>query len=330
MAQDKYKIFAGGKNSNADGSDTSEVLVGFLEKGSSITKGQTAKAHWKRGDCVFPNMSQAWGARVVKAGVIPEKRVQVSDPSYHGEVMWLPYGHEKGYMIDVRYKRASSSLDYQFQILKGGLPPYEKDVENNYIKIFSGLNEYDFSTEKTFIEFLQISHMNENSGSKMPSAEGAMYREVKTFDTKKQQVKEIDLAWECVAVVKDCKTFEDMVALKNILSSVVELTFDAGDETGLYDALTLFAKNKSTEFVKAIQSYDKNVSELIEKGKAYDVFDVSKAGVISITQPEKAILFDGIEGAKGEEMLSWLFDHRMEHQVFSVIEKLNIYSKNFK
>lgn len=326
--KEKYKVLMGGAEAA-----TTEVTVGFLEKGNATPKGKHVKQPFKKGNCIFPNRTEAWGRRLMKGEVPKTKqgqngRVEPNNLDYTGEVEWMPYGTEGGYMIIARYKNGCSTLDYQYQ-LRVGYPAYEKDEEHNYVEFPSGLNEFEYEIDPVLIEFLKIHHGNRDSKSKNPNSELDMYREVRVFDTKEQEVKEIDSEFDAVSIVKSANSFEKLDVLKMILSGVEVISYNPSKESSLYDNLVLFAKQRSVEFLSAINGYKKNVSELVELCKSFEVFDLTTDNTVVILKPKKEVLIEEVK-VKGEDIPQWMFDNCLEPVVYKALEKLMTYSKKFK
>lgn len=327
MAQkDKYKILMGG-------AENAEVIVGFVEKGNATPKGNHVKQPFKKGNCIFPNRTESWGRRLIKGEVPKTKsgepaRVEPNNLDYTGQLEWLPYGDINGYMIEARYKAGCSSLDYQYQ-LRVGYPTYANDLEHNYVEFPSGMNEFDYDIDPILIDFLKIHHGNRDSKSKNPNSELDMYREVRVFDTKEQEVKEIDAEFDAVSIVKQANNFEKLDVLKIILSGVEQITFNPAKESSLYDNIVLFAKQRPVEFLSAINGYKRNVSELVELSKSYEVFDLTTDNAVVILKPKKEVLIEEAK-VKGEDIPQWLFDNCLEPVVYKALEKLSTYSKKFK
>ncbi len=325
---EKYKLMFGGSPDN-------EVILGSLEKGSATIKGKEHRTKFRKGNCVFPNRTEGWGRRVLtdKEGKeLPTKeRIDASHKDYNGKIEWLKWNDPKGYPIEARYKPNSSSLDYQYQITKLGMKTLENDLENNYLQYPSGYQEFDLESNGQLCEFLRIYFLNEDSVSKSPDNESSffMFKEVKTFDTKEFAAKEVDNVFEAVKLVKEANSFAKLKVLKDVLASVTEITYDLSKENSLYESLVLYAGKQPKEFTAAIQKYKGEVSQLIEKGKAYNAFDLTLNGTIVVTQPKKEILFEGID-AKGNDMLQWFYENCMEPEVFEAVSKLNLYSQKFK
>src|SRR5574337_627059 len=118
---DKYKVLFGV-------SAEEDVLIGRLEPGNATTKGTVLKGKFRKGNYIFPNKTKAWGVRLIDGKVPADKkgntmRIEVTQPEYKGEVLWLEWGDPKGYMIESRYEEGTASLDYQYQINRLKLAP---------------------------------------------------------------------------------------------------------------------------------------------------------------------------------------------------------------
>lgn len=331
MASTKYKLMFGG---NAD----NEVSLGFLEKGNAVIKGPETKTKFRKGNVVFPNRTEGWGRRMLqkKVGekityVQADERIDSSHKDYTGKIEWMPWGKEGGYPIEARYKAGSSTLDYQYQITRLGMKKMEDDLENNYLQYASGYQEFDLESDGILCEFLRIYFLNEDSECKNPNSENSlfMFREVKEFNSQEYAAKEVDLAFDAVKYVKEANSIEKLKIFKIVLSKVTDIAYDVAVENSLYENLVLFASKQPKKFIEAVDQYKAQVSELIEKGRAYNAFDCTLNGTIVILQPKTETLIDDVD-AKGEDMLQWLFENCLEPRVFEAIEKLNLYSQKFK
>lgn len=328
MASTKYKLMFGGNPDN-------EVSLGFLEKGNAVIKGPETKTKFRKGNVVFPNRTEGWGQRLVKGkdgkDAPAAERIDASHKEYNGKIKWMKWGDEGGYPIEARYKAGSSSLDYQYQITRLGMKKMEEDLENNYLQYASGYQEFDLESDGILCEFLRIYFLNEDSESKNPNSENSlfMFKEVKEFNSQEYAAKEVDLSFDAVKYVKEANSMEKLKVFKMVLSKITDITYNVAEENSLYESLILYASKQSKKFLDAVEQYKKQVSELIELGKAYDAIDCTLDGTIVVLIPKKEILIEDVD-AKGENMLQWLFDNCLEPRVFEAIEKLNLYSQKFK
>ncbi|HLA59531.1 MAG TPA: hypothetical protein VK622_12245 [Puia sp.] len=332
MSSEKYKLMFGGTPDN-------EVILGNLEKGSAVIKGKSHRTKFRKGNCVFPNRTEGYGRRLIQVKdakgstttVAPEERIDASHKDYYGKVEWLPWNAPGGYPIEARLKTSCSSLDYQYQVNRLGLKRMEDDLDGNYLQYASGYQEFDVKTEGMVVEFLKIYFMNEDAVSKNPDSDSgfSMFKEVKEFNSKEYAAREVDATFDAVKIVKDASSFEKLKVLKTVLSRVTEITYNVAEENSLYDALILYASKQPKKLLEAVQEYKMEVSKLIEKGKAFNAFDLTVNGTIAVTQPKKEVLMTEAAG-KDEEMLQWLFESCMEPEIFDAISKLNVYSQKFK
>lgn len=316
----------------AVGSRENKAMFGYLEMnmGNSIVKGTLALSqHTMGGFIIFPNRTIAWGRRLIKGKPVKDRVIQPSDVDYSGEVEWMKWNAEGGSPIIARYKYGCSSLDYDYQVIRLQLPKFEVDEEGAYLQLPYGENKIFYDTEELKADFLQIHHENEDSPSKSPNAEGGMWREVKVFDTTKQEVKAIDHLFEAVKIIKEADSFLKLKVLQGVIANVEALKYDESKENSLYDVLILFAKAKPKEFIDAIDAYKRKVSEVFSMADSYKVFDLTKDGDIVLLQPAREILFTGIP-AKGKDMIDWVFQNSLQPEVHEAVNKLFHLSAKFK
>lgn len=323
ILQEEFKIMVGPSRG-------SEALIGKLEKGQATISGQYRKAPPFNGYVMFPNYIQAWGRRVIDGKVPEGTRVEVNDLKYQGEIEWLKNDDNDGYLIYARYVPGQSSLDYQYQITRLGLPNIKNDEENAYRRLSYGEISIVPSKDKAWATFIQIHYMNQDSLAKMPTAEGNMWRMVKVLDTKKTEAKEIDEAFKAVSIVKECAdSFKKLDVLRIVIEKRHVLDYDKTDETSMYDALILYANDKASEFMASVDDYKRNVSEVLSLSESFEVIDMKNKGELVALKPNKDILLTGIP-AKGDKMIEWLFERCFNPDVHEAIEKLNQIVSKFK
>lgn len=323
MTEEKaYKISVGNRENKA--------MVGYLEmgQGNTISKGQLLPSQGIGGFIIFPNRTISWGRRLLK-GKVPDRRIQATDVDYAGEIEWMKWGAEGGYPIIARLKHGCSTLDYDYQITQLQLPKFKEDDEDCYLQLPYGENSIFYDTEEVKAEFLRIHHENQDSISKSPNAEGGLYKEVKVFDTTKQEVKEMDAMFESVKIIKEANSFAKLKVLQSIVSSKRVIKHDISDEGSLYDLLILYAKESPDEFIGCVETYKQKVSEIFSKAESYNALDLTKDGDLVVLQPKKELLFSDIP-AKGKNMIDWMFKNCLTPEVHEAINKLIHLSAKFK
>lgn len=327
MSSNQFSIWVGGDR-------PADALIGHLESGNSTIKGASMKAQSIGGMCMFPNYFQAWGRRVIN-GDVPKKYVDgtertvvnVNDNDYKGEIEWLPTNDKNGYIIHGRYSKGQATLDYHYQINRLGLSKTSEDKNGAedasfYVELPFGENVVFPLNDKAWAEMLLVHPMNSDSGSRMPDSEGNMYRVVKQFNSKKEELKILDKEFEAYAFVKNASTdFKSMEVLKEIMSRKHEIIYDKKDENSLFDSLAFYAKQKPVDFLESIAYYKANASEVIEKARAFSIFETSKDGELSVKNQLKIEHLITIKG-KGEAMIESLFESSMTAQGFEAIRKL--------
>jgi hypothetical protein len=325
MTEEKvYKINVGSRENKA--------MIGYLEKGgmSSIVKGATVPAQQLGGFVIFPNRSIAWARRLIKGKPVPGRLIQPTDVDYSGEVEFMDWGAEGGNPMVIRWKYSCSTLDYDFQITRLQLPKFEQDENGCYLELAYGENKLFYDSEPLKIDFLKQHYQNGDSKSKSPNASDAMWWEVKRFDTTKQEVKAMDYMFEAMTIIKRSATFAHLKVLQAVMATKKTITYEPTKEESLYDGLVLFAKEQPDVFMAAIDLYKIKVQEIFAKAVSFKAIDVTKDGVIAVTQPQKEILFSDIPDAKGEAMIEWVFVNALEPKVHEGIDKLFHLSAKFK
>lgn len=324
-SKEAYKIMVGSRESKA--------YVGYLEmnQGNTITKGELLAAQPIGGFAIFPNRTVCWGRRIIanRKWSPEDAQVQPNDPAYRGEVKWMKWGEKGGMPIVARWKMGIGSLDYDYQVLQLQQPEFKDDEQGAYMQIPFGENSIFFDTEELKAKFLEIHHENSDSIYKSPNAEGGMWSEVKAFDTTKQEVKEVDLQFEAVKIIKEANTFEKLKVLKEILSAKKVISYNEGDENSLYDVLIIYAKGDPDFVIKTIQEYKNNVSKKFSYALSYKALDLTKDGHVALIQPEKKLLLSDIP-AKGEDMLRWMEENSLLPEVHTAINTLIHLSEKFK
>jgi hypothetical protein len=318
-----YKIYVG----DTRGSD---AMLGYLQPDgmNSVIKGSTQPAQQFGGFSIFANRSQCWGRRILEEGKVPEKRVEPTDEKYEGKIEWMKWNAPGGYPITVRYKNTCASIDYDYQVIQLDMPKFENDLEDNYMQLPFGENTLYFDSEQAKIDFLRIHHENEDSIYKSPNSTGGQFRDVKLFDTQKQDVKAMDEWFEAIKIIKDANSYEKLKVLKIILGKKL-IKEDESNENSLYENLMLYAKEDSKGFMDALNTYKRKVSDIFEKAKSYKAIDTTKHGVIVIGQEKREEMFTNIP-AKGEAMIDWVFKNSLEPEMFEAIDKLGHISNKFK
>lgn len=324
LLQDEFKIMVGPNRG-------SDALIGKLEKGQATIAGQYRKAPPFSGYCMFPNYIEAWGRRVIDGKVPDGKgRVEVNDREYMGEVEWLKNDDRDGYLIHARYIPGQSTLDYQYQVTRLGLANIKNDEENAYQRLQYGEITIEPSKDKAWATFIQIHYMNQDSLAKMPMQQGNMWRLVKKLDPRKTEAKDVNDSWEAIAIVKNCAdSYKKLDVLRIVIEKRKVLDYDKGDETSVYDALVLYANEEPEEFMKSVNDYKRNASEVLSLCESFEIIDMKEKGNLVALKPTKEILISGIP-AKGDKMIEWLFERCFNPEVHEAIEKLNQIVSKYK
>jgi hypothetical protein len=321
LKEKKIKIYVGPVR-------PSDALLGRLENDNATIKGFAEPCNSIGGMQIIPNRSIVWGIRLDKEGKRPKDKIQPNDKGYSGKVEFVMWGTAEGMPITTRYKSGSPSIDYDYQVLQMGMPRFENDIEDNYIQLPFGENTI-FDSEEARQLFLTTTHECVDSICKNPDITNGNIRIVKIYESPKEEVKLLDKEFEAQKIVRAATTFDHLMVLKTIVSDKHVVKYDESDETTLFENILLYAKKNAPEFLGSIQAYNGRVSDVIEKFRSYKAYDWTTNGRLMGGRDKKEILVDGID-AKGEDMVQYLFDSRMEPAVFDAINRMIVMAQNFK
>lgn len=319
------------------GTRAESVERGYLEKGMGQMQvsGQTQIFPVKRAEIGFPNFTEAWGARLDKNGKIPDTPLEVTNSNYGGQIELMKWGDKRGYIINCRYLKGYNSIDllYQQLVLKSD-QNYREDTEAaadfNYIRMLSGENDFDVENDRYLIQMLRAHYMNQDSVSKNPDEHATfMFKEVNYKDGVQTDSKSCDQEFDAISIVKMAASDNSLQKLKNLWSIVEPLFDEKPKDSELYVTLFGFAKEDSETFLSYIAENKKNISNVIEKAKSYNILDLTKDGVIVAGQQKKEIIGEGIKG-KGYKMLEWLIENYLETLSVETVFKLKQITDNLK
>lgn len=310
-----YQIYVGRKREN-------NAIFGALVKGrNDIIQGETKPASIKVGVYGVPNYTQAWGVRLVK-GSVPETPVSAENPNYTGEIKPLKWGDPKGTMIECRWVRGHSTIDQSYQDLRLKLPIKEDSIDTALILLQHGFNEFDENRDKSLVDILKVHGMNQNSISKHPEYAGEMYREINQEIIDKKETLSIDSKFECLKTINEASSSNESVKVLFDIVNGVELSqVNRDDVAEVFSALKLFADNQPAVFAERFNNYKINVSTVLEKAKVFKLFDVTKDGLIAVSDTKGANKEILSVDAKGEKMINYLFDNLLNAEAYDFIEK---------
>lgn len=308
-----------------------KVLFGTLERGNSAFKNGEAvvESDYIGGDILFPNFWYAHGRRINERGQV----VEVSDPTYKGEIEFLQPNDPDGYLIECRYIQGFNSLDYQFQITKGLQIKKEEEKGNIPFKFERGIHLIDPVKDKMLALALKV-HAYGDSSFKRNDYNTNFYEEVKEYEVRKTAATSIDIKFDALKIVKEASyDFGKLKVIKSVVSKYREINYDERNENTLYDSLLIFAEDNPEEFMKCIREYKESVGELIDISESNNIFDTTKKGVISFgTDIKKEVLIDKVPSQyTGKLMTQYLLDECLNENVANAIQKLKeVINKNFK
>jgi hypothetical protein len=318
-----YKIHAGTKR------EGSNAIMGDLERGrNDILKGKSTPVTIKAGTWGIPNGTQAWGVRLDKDGKIPDKALKAEDDKYNGQIKWLKWGDKQGTMIRARFVPGYETLDKDYQDNRLGIKIVDGFLDDgNPIALITmphGYSEYNEDENPALVQMLKIHHQNPNSIYTNPANDASpMYFEVTEDDNTDERSSLIETKGQCLLLVGAASNKPDNIrTLFEIVKDVNNgATVSKDDASEVYKFLQSFADSDPRTFSNKINGYKTNVSATIEKGRAYNIFDLTKDGFIAAGEKKKDIVLQDVP-AKGDKMLDWAYDHCMEPSVYDGLVKL--------
>lgn len=311
-----------------------DAIRAYIEPGMATLKDEPVNMLAFGGDQSIPNRSVVWGRRIKKGKEDDPTIVAVTDPQYYGDVEFLKYGAEGGYPITIRYMESSPSLDYDYQITRLAMPKFssEEARDFDYLTLHMGVEEVDTNVNKNYATFLKVTHMNEDSPCRMPSAKGACLRDVVDMDGSTSKTKEYDQRFEAGLLVRTADSYPKVRVLIEIVNKGNELSFDEGDHNSMFDALKICAEEQPDLIMEQVRQYKQRLSETIEKCKAFDALDLSKGGsvVIGNQATGKQVILDNVPNKpKNEAMITYMMENCLIPDVYEAFEKMETLNQKF-
>lgn len=329
----KYRIHAGTKR------EGSNAIAGFLERGSNTQlAGKSTPVTIKAGTWGITNGTQAWGRRLDKDGKVPagDKILRIEDDTYRGQIEWLKWGDKRGTLIRARYIPGYPTLDKDYQDTRLGVKIVEGFLEDGepvaLITFPHGYNEFDEDEKRELVQMLKIHHQNPKSVSCNPENDAQpMFFEVEDTDNTDEKSSLIETKGQCLLLVSAASNKpENIRALFEIVKDANKGINVAKEDVGeVYKFLQAFADEEPKNFSSKVNLYKTKVSSVIEKAKAYNIFDLTKDGFIAAGVNKKEIILEDVPG-KGDKMLEWAYDHCLEPVVYDGINKLQIITDSLK
>lgn len=324
----KYTIIAGAQDRPAF------LDAQLVEKGSgqTILSGPEFKYALKPQDIGIPNFAPAWGMRVYEKGKKPDAPIDVKDPKYKGEIEFLQWGHKDGYYIECRFLKNYRTLDKQYQDLVLNAKVDDNDPSSSeayFIVLTSGLNEFDENSEPFKVQFFKISSYNANSTYKNPDSVHSLFRELIDSVEEKKESKTLSAKSEALKIVFEAADDNSGNKISNLLGIVRKIVPDEPEGGRRFTFLQKLADSDPELFMGQIEEHKKFVGNLIEKGKSYDLFDLTKDGTIVAGQSKKEIIAEDVP-AKGEQMLTWVYVNFLDQKASEAIFKLKTITDKVK
>ncbi len=314
----KYVVIAG--------TDRPDHLMGqTLEanSGQTITSGQERIYGLRKQTIGMPNFSESWGVRLDKDGKIPEKRIDVRDPNYKGQIKPLKWNDPKGYPIPLRYLSSHNTIDKLYQELVLNIAINEDDpssADAHFLELESGFNEFNEETEPYKCLMLKMHAYNQSSTSKNPSIYNYQFKE---FVEEEMVSPEVSLGAKVDAMRMVTQAADDntQAQLKNLKTAINPLLLEEPKEKDLYNTLLKLADAKPEAFLEQIANYKRDLANIFEKAKSYKLLDLTKDGTIVAGKEKKQVIGEGIP-AKGEDMMAWLLTNFTDDKAQETIFKL--------
>jgi hypothetical protein len=268
-------------------------------------------------------------ARQEQQNKIRTKRYS-NDPEYKGDVEFLEYGDSKGSLIQCRYVPGHKTLDYNYQVMKLGLPKYntQEGQMYNYMDVQKGETEIPVS-DPAYAVMMKIHPMNKNSICRSPNTENHQWHEINELDAQKALASNIDSELEGVYIVKSAATSgKKLNILFNLIGGDSVIKYDKSDEGSKYEGMVVFAKQNPDVVKKALSKFKEEVQSALAKGESYDVFDLSVKGVVKVKKGDSKVVLLSDIPASGKNMLTWIWENAMEPNVFDAYGKLVSYAEN--
>lgn len=323
MAKEKFAIEAG----NINRPET--VERGIIEKGTgqTITNGEKIQTLLRRADIGVPNWTEAWGVRLDKKGEVPAEPLNIKDANYQGQIKELKWNDPAGCLIVCRYLKGYNSIDklYQREVLNSDLnlsEDTEASLEAFYLMMQSGDNYFDPESDRYLVQMLRIHYMNESSVYKNPNESGScMFREKNEAEQEQKDTKGYSAKFDALAIVNSASKDNTLGQLKNLFTIVQSLGNDEPKDNDLYRYLSMLADNNPETFIGKVQEYKKEVSNLFEKAKSYNILDLTKDGNIAAGKDKIELIGSDIP-AKKEGMLDWVLVNHLDTKASDIVFKL--------
>lgn len=316
-----------------------KVIVATPDKTTGNPTGNIIEAYGGVGAHILINRARVWARRVMDDGKLAkgtdggEMIVEVTTKDYHGKLEFLEWGKSAlgAQAIEIRYLPQSQSLDtdYQDTIQKIKLDPEGKDG-SAFITLSAGENKYDLNKGALFISYLQVHPQNKDSKSKNPNPniKGFMFFEVTDEITDNAAIKQSEAKITAGSFVVGLS--EKQGQLKNLLEIFIGRNVEFGNvdmlsnDLDMYKALLKFAEEKPGDFGFFINEYKKDLSDLFEKAKSYNVLDLTKNGFVGILIDNKPeMVYENVEGKK-EEMLDYVMENFLDNVIYERTKHLKV------
>jgi len=322
-----FKIFAGHVRGKA--------IIGFLERGDRTRLSAESEAYDVTdfpGTETFPNLFNIWGRRIAvdKEGKKKSGNADPNDPEYKGDIEVLPFGDGAGCQIQCRHMAGHKTLDYNYQVIKLGLPKYntEEGKAYNYLSIPKGEMEIPIN-DPAYAMMIKIHPMNRDSICRNPETTNSQWHEINELESEKVLAAAIDTEFEAISIVRGAATSgKKLNILFNLIGGDTVIKWDKSDEDTKYKGMIVFAKQNPDVVHKAVRQFKEDVQAVLAKGESFDAFDWTVKGVVKVKKGDtKLVLLSDIP-ATGKNMLTWIWENAMEPNVFDAYGKLVSYAEN--
>lgn len=321
------------------------IVRGVLEKNTGQTQlaGDTINVLNKRADVGLPNHTEFWGVRLDADGKVPKDnqgnvlRLDVKDPKYKGQIKELVWNDPEGCLINGRYLKGFNTIDQQYQdvVLNATAnlkEDHEASADAHFLRLQSGDNYYDPEANPYLCQMFRVHYMNENSKFRSPDSQSSMFRERDETKVVVAETRKLSSKFEALKIVNEASIDPSLSELKNLYSIMGEIVSETVKDDDLYRYLSMLADTMPDRFMTEMLKRKQAVSSMIEMGKSFKVFDLTRDGVIAAGAPSvlaKEPLLDKVP-AKGDKMLDWMYENNLKAGVFEAISKLKKITDNLK
>lgn len=298
-----------------------EAIVAQPNKRGEPT-GDQFKRYMRVGSHLIMNRARVWGVRVIgdKKKMDDGRPIAFDTVGYTGELEFLPWEHNDGLLIDIRYDPVCRSLDFDYQEKRLRLDVSSEKAMAQII-LNTGQNKYDTKKGALLIQFLKVVPSNRDSKSKNPNPEvkGYTFYEMTDDHVDSVSIKKRESNIDAGNIVKGLSNNPQKLRnLFDIMGQREEFgdTNRLSSDLQIYKVMLEYSESNPEDFFSLITEYKKGVMDNFDKAKSYKALDLTKDGHIAFLNGQKAeVLISGIK-AKGEKMIDYMIENYLEDEVY--------------